>query len=200
MRMRPAGLVVRPLHPFRLVLEIAPWPSWSAHRPTARRRCLRCRRDIRGSDSRAGSARRGRRCAAASGRRARAGRPGARCDDGRRRSRSRRPPSICSERMCATIAALEPPATMSSTNGRIASRPAVCGVKARVGRERRQPVEPPRAARQFRGRVAHRGDVAALEAVGDHDDRGAARIAGETRHGEKRLQARRRCACRRPNR
>ena len=30
------------------------------------------------------------------------------------------------------MAALEPPSTISSTNGRIASKPAVCGVKARV--------------------------------------------------------------------
>ncbi len=55
-------------------------------------------------------------------------------------------------------------------------------------RERRQPADPPGAPRQARDGVGERERVAALETVGDDEHRGAARIAGEARHGEEGLQ------------
>ena len=60
--------------------------SSPARRRRPRRRCRRRRRGTPRSGSRGGSARTARRCAAPSGRSATAGRPGARRDDGRRRS------------------------------------------------------------------------------------------------------------------
>ena len=76
------------LHPARLVLESLARPVGLDIDRSRRRRSQQCRRDIPRSDSRGGSARTGRRCAAASGRRATADRPAARCDGGRRQSES----------------------------------------------------------------------------------------------------------------
>ena len=85
-----------------------------------RRRSRRCRRGTRRSGSRAGSARRGRRCAAASARRATADRPGARCGDGRRRSRSCGAPLTLGPSACAgTTASSELPSASSSMKGRM---------------------------------------------------------------------------------
>ena len=96
----------------------------------------RCRKDIRRSDSRVGSPRRGRRCAAASARRARAGRAGARYDDVRRRCRVMRPShSAQRSRTCAQMLSIEPPSAESSRSGR--ARDEACGARLEA-RDRRR--------------------------------------------------------------
>ena len=80
-----------PSRPRRLRLRPGQPASWPARRRPSRRRLPTLPRGTPTSGSRGGSPRRGRRCAAASGRRARADRPGARCGSGRRPSSSARP-------------------------------------------------------------------------------------------------------------
>ena len=125
---RPAAARPRPRSPRRPRPRTCPSASSPARRPTSRRRCRQGPRGIRRSDSRAGSARRGRRCAAASGRRATACRPAARCDDARRRCRSCGPLAFQAS-TCAQTAATDEPSARSSTSGRIAFSASVCGVK-----------------------------------------------------------------------
>ena len=92
-RVRPSRLVRRPLHPGRLVLISLGRPVGLHVDRLDDAEAVRCRRETPRSDSRAGWVRRGRKCAAASAPRARAGRPAARCGDGRRRRESRGPPA-----------------------------------------------------------------------------------------------------------
>ena len=54
--------------------------------------------------------------------------------------------------------------------------------------ERRQPAQPPGAARQLCDRVAHRNRITTLEPVGNDQHRSTPRVSGKPRHGEKRLQ------------
>ena len=93
-----------------------------------------------------------------------------------------------SDSRCETTAALEPPPTRSSTNAPDRDQRLGLRRESRRRRERRQPADTPGAARQFCNRVAQGGGIAALQAVGDDDDRGAACVAAEPRHGQKRLQ------------
>jgi len=75
----------------------------------------------------------------------------------------------------------------------------VCGTKPEPTAKRRQPAQAPGPPRQFRDRVAQVRQIAALQPVGQDDDRGAAGVAAE-RGTARKAAARRRCGCRRPNR
>ncbi len=60
--------------------------------------------------------------------------------------------------------------------------------EAGADRERRQPAQAPSPLRELGDRVAQGREIATLQPVGQDDDRGAARVAAEARHGEKGLQ------------
>ena len=64
------------------------------------------------------------------------------------------------------------------------------GLRLEAGRgcERRQPAHAPGPARQLCNCIAERRRIAALEAVRDDHDRGAAGISAEPGHGEEGLQ------------
>ena len=164
---RPAVRVGGRLHPGDLVDGRGPSPSWSGRRRISRRRCRRCRRGTPRSDSRGGSARRGRRCAAPSGPAARAGRPAARCGDARRRCRScgaslnARQASPRGRRSASAIragrrarAARLPPSTERVEVGQDAGHGAGDRAVARIGGERADPDEAVRASRASRRTAA----------------------------------------------
>ena len=140
-RVRPAGLVGDGLHPGGLVRVKVLRPVGLDVDGARHARAGDVGEELARSDSRAGSARRGRRCGAASGREARAGRPAARRGGGRRRSPitppspdrggERRPPRRCE------------PSPRSSRKGRTAFSASVSGEKSGpaasgVSQDRRQ--------------------------------------------------------------
>ena len=101
---------------------------------------------------------------------------------------------------CAQTAPTDEPSARSSTSGRIAFSPSVCGLK--FGSAASGVSQLTRQARRDepRHRLAHRGRIAALEPVGE--DRARRRRANSRRSAARRGRParHRRCACRRPSR
>ena len=187
-RVRPAGLVGRPLHPGRLVLVSARAPSWSARRPIDDAgagevgaelldRIVAADRLVGTEDARLHRPAR-----------ATADRPAARCDDARRRPESRRSPARERQDMIDDRRASSrhrpcrrrsgETAISASVRGR-KSRPAASGVSQLSRQARRESFA-----------------TASASAVGSPrsrpsetmSDKRAARIGREARHGEKSLQ------------
>ena len=130
---------------------------------------------------------------------AREDRPGARCDDAHRRCRSRGSPLSERKHMGDHRRARSP---VDHVVDEAADGDQRLGLRheAGAGRERRQPAQAPGAPREFGDRVAQRREIAALQPVGQDDDR---RRRGRSRRSVARPErpaARRRCGCRRPNR
>ena len=206
--MRPAMLVGDALHPGDLLDGARPWPSWSGHRRISRRPSRRCRPGIPRSDSRAGSARRGRRCAAPSAPAARAGRPAARCGDARRRSGSCRQASAslisgrrawprgafarCRRGLRAAAPAPQGCCRRRARRDAAGCRPwpRVSRPVARIGGKRRRPDQPMAEPRQPADGVDHRRRVAALQPVGEDERDGAAHQRRMARHRQEFLQRR----------